>query len=124
MKNYFENDYKGRDDRDIKVFLKRKYDEADEIFDRRFSEEGNNFSGKIAELQGKIQAVKDRIEAENYQYDGLASLTLGIYIFAWLNAEMKSFYQLMVIIELQCHILEKELHLITLMMYIVKLICY
>ncbi|MBE5063000.1 DUF2971 domain-containing protein [Lachnospiraceae bacterium DSM 108991] len=77
MKNYFENDYKGRDDRDIKVFLKRKYDEADEIFDRRFSEEVNNFSGKIAELQGKIQAVKDRIEAENYQYDGLASLTLG-----------------------------------------------
>ena len=78
MKNYFIKDYYGKDDSDIIVFLKRKYDKADEIYDRRFSEkQGNEIDNKISELQSNIQQVRECISKEKEVDNKLASLTLG-----------------------------------------------
>lgn len=88
MKGYFQKDYSYKKDTFDKIenFLKQKYDEADDIFNRRFlfSEGTDEENGKIAELQGKIQEIKDRIETEGQEgkFDKrLAALALGNLLF-------------------------------------------
>lgn len=119
MKQYFLNDYQNtvgasgeqeiisldglKKEKEYETFLKMAYDKADEIFDRRFSEDEinseekedskkreNKIEGKVKELNELIQIIKDRIEKNHNKAQKLAALTLGNAYFrlAWCREEM------------------------------------
>lgn len=84
MKNYFLNEYSNtQDDLDIFSFLKKKYDEADCIFEKRFENLENNKNQKVHELNTLISKINARIYSENWNNKNksflskMVSLVLG-----------------------------------------------
>lgn len=62
MKNYFTRDYSIHpDDLDFCTFLKKKYDEADDIFEKRFEELENKKDHKTKKIEGLIDEIYERI---------------------------------------------------------------
>lgn len=61
MKNYFTRDYeKKKDQSDICILLKEKYDKADDIFERRFEDfKSDKKRGKAQELEALIDEINE-----------------------------------------------------------------
>ena len=87
MKNYFIRDYENKDGSDFYISLKKKYDMADDIFERRFEDfKSDGKRGKTQELEtliGEINAINTPIlsnvktEEDKYKLYKINSLVLG-----------------------------------------------
>lgn len=87
MKNYFIRDYENKDGSDFYISLKKKYDMADDIFERRFEDfKSDGKRGKTQELEtliGEINAINTTIlsnvktEEDKYKLYKINSLVLG-----------------------------------------------
>lgn len=91
MKNFFLQDYINENNNDINLFLKKKYDEADEIYDRRFSEERNQINNKIADLRNNIRIVQECISKKENVNCKLIALTYGNLFFRLAQCQEEAF---------------------------------
>lgn len=77
MKNYFlKENSKHQDDSNIFDFLKKKYDEADYIFEKRFDNLKNNKEQKIDDLKNLILEINTRVSDEDLNgYNNFLEIT-------------------------------------------------
>ncbi len=79
MKEYFRKDYGFQND--IYSFLKEKYDEADNIFEKRFEISSDNVEQKSKTLENLIEEVNAKVNQEKQVESKVVSLVRGnIYL--------------------------------------------